>query len=66
MGLRLGEVCGLRWSDVDLDTSTLAVQGQYVRVDGVWTWMEPKTESSRRTLMMPEFVITALRAHRTR
>jgi integrase len=35
-------------------------------VDGSLVLLEPKTQRSRRTIVLPEVVITALRAHRTR
>ncbi|MGD9891152.1 MAG: tyrosine-type recombinase/integrase [Dehalococcoidia bacterium] len=65
-GLRRGEVLGLRWADVDLDAGTLTVRGQYQRMEGVWTFVEPKSDTSRRALALPGFVIAALRTHRTR
>lgn len=33
-GLRLGEVCGLRWSDVELDRGVLIVRQQAVQIGG--------------------------------
>ena len=65
-GLRRGEMCGLHWRDVDLDRGRLTVAGQYARVDGEWVWVEPKTDTSARTLVLPPFVVEVLRRHRTR
>jgi integrase len=65
-GLRRGEALGLRWSDIDFDEGTVSVHGQYQRIDGDWTWVEPKTETSTRTLALPAFAIAALRTQRTR
>jgi integrase len=65
-GLRQGELLGLRWDDVDLDAGRLRVRHTLARVDGSLVLLEPKTERSRRTVVLPETVITALRAHRTR
>ncbi len=36
------------------------------RVDGKLVLLEPKTERSRRTIVLPEVVLVALRAHRRR
>ncbi|MCP3905171.1 MAG: site-specific integrase [Planctomycetes bacterium] len=67
-GLRKGELLHLRWSDVDLDTSTVRVQarraGTHVEGDDaapVLAW-EPKTAKSTRTVpMAPEAVAALLR-----
>ncbi len=66
VGLRQGESLGLRWSDIDLDAGTLTVRTALQRVDGALMLVEPKTETSRRTLSIPPTVIAALRAHRDR
>lgn len=58
MGMRRGEIFGLKWSDVDLDRALLHVRRSYV--DGVEG--PPKTESSRRPLPLPPQVIDALNA----
>lgn len=65
-GLRQGELLALRWEDVDLDEGRLQVRYSLANVDGELTLQEPKTDRSRRNLVLPESVITALRAHRTR
>ncbi len=66
-GLRQGELLGLRWGDLDLDgRKTLHVRHSLARVKGKLELLEPKTDRSRRTVVLPEIVITALRAHRTR
>lgn len=65
-GLRLGELLGLRWEDVDLDAGRMRVRYSLASVDGELVLQEPKTDRSRRTLVLPEVVTSALRAHRTR
>jgi integrase len=65
-GCRQGELLGLRWEDVDLEAGRLRVLHTLARVDGTLILLEPKTERSRRTVMLPEVVVTALQAHRTR
>jgi integrase len=70
--LRRGEFLGLRWRDIDLDTSTLRVEQTIQRVrakvGGVAGFMvsEPKTELSRRTLVLPAMLVPLLRRHRAR
>jgi integrase len=65
-GCRQGELLGLRWEDVDLEAGRMRVQHTLARVDGRLVLLEPKTDRSRRTVHLPEIVVDALRAHRTR
>jgi len=52
---------------VDLDVrKTLRVRHTLARVDGKLELLEPKTDRSRRSVSLPEVVVTGLRAHRTR
>jgi integrase len=66
LGLREGEALGLSWSDVDLEARTLTVRHQLQRVEKQLVLVEPKTEKSRRTLVLPAVVVDRLRAHRVR
>ncbi len=66
MGLRQGEVLGLRWSDVDLEGGALTVRHTLQKMRGKTELVEPKTVKSRRTLSMPAPVLTSLRDHRRR
>jgi integrase len=64
LGLRQGELLGLRWQDVDLDAGTLTVR-HTLRV-GTDELAEPKTERSRRTLRLSPDVAAILRSHKAR
>ena len=64
MGLRQGELLGLRWSDLDLGASVLHVRYAMQRVNGKPTLTEPKTERSRRTLHTPQVAVKAFRSQR--
>jgi integrase len=64
LGLRRGELLGLRWSDIDLDADTLTVRQSVVRAGGQLRIQAPKTRRSRRTLPLPPQVIAALRRQR--
>ncbi len=66
LGLRRGEVLGLRWDDVDLEGEALAVRQSLQRVSGSLELTELKTASSRRTIALPSIITEALRAHRMR
>lgn len=55
-GLRRGEICALRMSDIDGDfvrVSRAVVRDQ----SGEWVTKEPKTPSSIRSVLLPHFVI---------
>lgn len=63
-GLRQGELLGLRWSDVDLDTGMLSIRHTLqIRTREL---SEPKTDRARRTVRLASVVIEGLREHRTR
>lgn len=65
-GLRQGELLGLRWADLDLDTAMLRVSHTLQRIEGEWRFVEPKTRSSARTLSLPAPAVTALRIQKDR
>lgn len=61
-GMRRGEIFGLKWSDIDLDKSTIHVQRSIVTVGGKIIEQEStKTASSRRRIPVPAGVIKELR-----
>lgn len=65
LGLRSGEARALRWSDVDFDAGELTVSATLSQVAGGGLERKvPKTDSSARTIPMPDVVATALRRHR--
>lgn len=64
-GLRRGEVCGLRWRDVDLDGRRLHVRGQLVQYyDRTMEWKAPKSEAGTRTISLPAELVDLLRGLR--
>jgi integrase len=64
LGLRRAELLGLQWGDVDFERRTVSIVRTLQRIDGVLTTKSPKTKLSRRTLVVPAFVLDALRSHR--
>jgi integrase len=64
-GLRQGELLGLFWEDIDFERNTVRVRRALQRVDGKPTFVEPKSESSRRTITLPAVAMAAFRAQRT-
>lgn len=63
LGLRQGEALGLRWQDIDFAAGTMTVRNQLQRIDGKLILVAPKTEKSRRTLVMPALIVERLREH---
>jgi integrase len=70
LGLRPGELLGLRWADIDLDgaTPTLAVTGSLKREGSTCRVGDVKKgiRASRRRLELPSPAVEALRAQRAR
>ncbi len=63
LGLRRGELLGLRWIDVDLETATLRVVQTLQRVGGELRFVRPKTHHSIRTIPLPDVCAAALKDH---
>jgi integrase len=64
-GMRLGEVCGLRWMDVRLDQRLLTLQQSLSAFrDGVPVFTACKTEQSQRRIPLPPFLLSALIQYR--
>ena len=64
-GLRPGELTGLRWEDTDLNEGLIRVRRSLKRGTAGLAPGELKTESSKRTLTMPDPVRAALKALQT-
>ena len=64
-GMRLGEVLGLRWQDVDLGAKSARVIQTLQETDAHGlVFVPPKTHRSRRGVSLPTFVVQALRKHK--
>lgn len=62
MGLRRGEICGLRWSDVDLRARIIHVHNQRVRLaDGRIIDQPPKSDAGTRDLPIPKPIYEVFR-----
>lgn len=62
-GMRLGELLGLRWGDIDLGSGSLFVVQALYRSNGVSEMREPKSPHSRRQIAMPSSLIQLLQQH---
>jgi integrase len=63
-GLRSGELRGLTWDDVNLESRTLTVRRAIQRIDGKWVRVEPKSRAGRRVVPMPPIAADLLAWHR--
>jgi integrase len=61
-GLRIGELCGLRWCDVDLKKGTITINNQLVHDKRLKVLMlaDLKTSSSYRVISIPKILINHL------
>jgi integrase len=66
MGLRRGELLGLRWSDVDLDRGTLMIAQTVQRAGGRLHVQDAKTEGSESVLPLPEITWITILDHQER
>lgn len=58
-GMRISEAAGLLWSNVDIEKGEIYIVSQFVRTNpnsAKRTLTSPKTESSKRTIYMTDFV----------
>lgn len=65
-GMRRGEMLGLRWRDVDLESNRLSVHQQVTRLASTWGFGPPKSEKSKRSLDIDADTVAILRERRER
>jgi integrase len=65
-GLRRGEICGLRWSDVHFEDGYLLVVRTRIQVRGQAKESAPKTSAGKRSIPLDPKLITILRTHKAR
>ena len=64
-GLRIGEIMGLTWDDVDFVNGKLYVKKQWKELkDGTWGFGELKSKNSYRNVPIPPKTIVALKNYR--
>ena len=63
--MRRGEIAGLQWKDVDLDSGFLRVRStlEDTKEHGL-VLKDPKTETSKRKVHLPALTVAALQAHK--
>lgn len=67
-GMRVGELCALKWKDIDFEEQTISITKTYfnpkLNVKN-YQLLTPKTEASRRVVDVDELVIKALQEHKS-
>ena len=62
-GMRRGELCALRWQDVDLDSAKLQVERSLEQTRKGLRFKAPKSARGRRSVSLSPAVVAELRAH---
>lgn len=63
-GLRRGECCGLRWSDVDLEAGRAVISQQLTESAGRLAFGEPKTKRGARVISLDAETCQTLKVHK--
>jgi integrase len=64
-GLRQGELLGLKWEDIDLESGTLQVRRTLsTQVGSGFSFSPPKTAKGKRSIKLPEVTKSSLKRHR--
>lgn len=63
LGLRRGEILGLKWSDINLKESKMTINNNLVSTMAGAVFTTPKTSKSCRTLELSEGIVTLLKKH---
>ena len=66
-GMRRAELLGLRWQDVDTNMGTISIQQTLQRLpDQGFFYTEPKSQKSRRQVLIPPVLVEIVKEHRRR
>lgn len=63
-GMRRGEACGIRWTDIDWEASTVRIDKSVIAVEGGTVVKPPKTRASIRTVVIDGETLEQVRALR--
>lgn len=64
LGLRLGEVLGLQWADIDMKASRMNIRRGLQTIGKRRELVDLKSRESRRTLALPAVVVRTLERHK--
>jgi integrase len=72
-GIRVGELCGLQWDDIDLASGVMRIRRTVQRIQSdaadsktALVYSAPKSNTSARTIPLPAMLIVLLQRHRSR
>ena len=63
-GLRRGEICALKWEDLNFKTGALKIERQVHRVKGELVVSQSKTKASNRSVVLPAPVLAVLKSYK--
>ena len=66
MGLRVSELCGLKWEDIDFNKETMSIKRACTDLRGMAVIGAPKNAKSIRTIPIPKELMEILKQHRER
>lgn len=64
MGLRISELCGLRWEDINFENGTMTIQRACTDLNGKAVINAPKSAKSNRTIPIPQDLLKELKNER--
>lgn len=64
LGLRISEILGLTWDNINFNENTVTINKITVRDKNCVILKSPKTESSKRTISAPKEIINLLKEHK--
>ena len=62
-GLRIGELCALKWSDIDFAAGQMHINGTQSRINGELKITPPKSKASKRSFPIPDILMEKLKKH---
>ena len=63
-GMRIGEILGLRWRDVDLEAGQASIRQAYTKAHSGYEFHEPKTSSGERSVALFPDTVKLLLEHK--
>jgi integrase len=62
--MRRGEICGLKWCDVDLESGKIHVQRTIQQINVTLCEMPTKTKHSSRSIALSNEMVRVLKSHK--